>query len=248
MILLVDIGNTRTKWASLSSVGYLYGGEATNREVCEGMAPFLGPNPALIYIASVAGERATESFISRCLHCWGIAPVLLHSQGECCGVRNGYAEPHRLGVDRWAALLAAFHLVAGPVVVIDCGTAMTIDVLDREGLHLGGWILPGHKLMMQSLVDGTALVKNELVMRSDDILGNDTSSCLQLGALAAQVGAIERMQREMSDRFDGGTYVITGGDAPMLLPHLTIPIRHVHDLVLRGVAVIAESMGAGTEL
>ena len=161
------------------------------------------------------------------------------SQPEQGGVRNAYAEPTRLGVDRWLAIVGAVQTYGVPVVVWDLGTAATLDAVDAEGRHLGGWIVPGPLTMLRSLRRWTQLpVPDDLRNAGTIEPGTSTSECIARGAAAAQAGALREMLADLERRgVPDPRVVVTGGDASALLP--SIGLAHVHDpwLVFRGMLV-----------
>ncbi len=157
-------------------------------------------------------------------------------------MRNHYHDPAALGADRWAALIAAHHLTAGPVCVIDCGTAVTIDALSADGDFLGGVILPGLRLLRTSLVQGTRSI------RATDgdaatCLARSTADAVAAGTLFGLAGAVERVLAEHRQALGSEmSALITGADAGLVLSKLRAeaPVAEVSDLVLRGLALIAE--------
>ena len=155
------------------------------------------------------------------------------SEAETCGVRNAYTEPHRLGVDRWMALIAARQLTTHPVCVVDCGSAVTIDVLDDKGQHLGGVIMPGLTMMRRALHRNT----EQLPFAQETYplgLGTSTAAAIHNGTRYALLGAIERVIASQTKTLQ---VFLTGGDAETLLPDLKHPVQVNPDLVLQGLAL-----------
>ncbi|HXF67152.1 MAG TPA: type III pantothenate kinase, partial [Burkholderiales bacterium] len=155
-----------------------------------------------------------------------------------CGVRSAYERPRELGPDRWAALIGAWHLYRGPCVVVNAGTAMTVDALSGEGVFLGGFIVPGERLMREALARGTA----GLGLRAGRhaYFPARTADAIASGALNALAGAIERMVRHMREAGQAAPLlVLSGGDARLLAPRLTGPLEVVDNLVLEGIVRIA---------
>src|SRR5262249_5884420 len=113
------------------------------------------PAPQLLVACSVAGPPVAE-WIEGWARRSRVNLRWVTSQREECGVRNSYLDPGQLGPDRWAALIAAHHLVSGPVLTASVGTAVTVDALAQDGQFLGGVILPGLDLMAEALASGTA--------------------------------------------------------------------------------------------
>ncbi len=262
MILLVDVGNSRIKWA-VPQEGRL--GDAVQlrhtepdwpSRLAEAWAPL--PGVERIVVSCVSGEAVRSTLAQLAGQRWGLTPEWVVAAHSGWGVRNAYAEPERLGPDRWSALVAARSVIDGPVCVVDCGTAVTLDVLHGDGRHLGGWILPGLSMMRRALseqTDGLSLVeaRDELAHG----LGSDTAACILQGTRAAVVGAVERGLREAEAAIGiRPACLLTGGDAEALLGPLnalTMPAAPVlvPQLVLQGLARIAgldigPTAGAGT--
>jgi type III pantothenate kinase len=156
MKLLVDVGNSRVKWAFGTAAGFVALGEAGHNEG-DGLRALFDAAyaPAEIRVANVAGAEAAARVAARLHERFGIAPILARSAASGAGVRSGYADPAQLGVDRWLAICAAFARHRAPVCVVDAGTATTIDVVSGSGEHQGGLILPGITLMQSALLAGT---------------------------------------------------------------------------------------------
>jgi type III pantothenate kinase len=246
MILLFDIGNTRIKYALLHGELIVAG---KSSHYVEGMAldPFLAEisdTPVAIYLASVGGRAITEQLISCCRARWEITPVLLSSSQECGGVSNGYTCAQTLGVDRWAAIVGAYQLVKQAVLVIDCGTACTADLVDGEGRHLGGAIIPGMQMMRDSLDAGTTGVGKSSEAIKVDGWGRATDGCIELGVTSSLVAFIEKMTAHATTTVGGEVIVLlTGGDAPKLLQILKPDARYEKELVFLGMAGMVAQKG-----
>lgn len=229
MKLLVDIGNSRVKWAFGTTAGFIALGEATHN-VPEELRALLDAeyDPGEIRVANVAGAEAGARVVVSLQERFGIAPVLARSAASGAGVRNGYVDPPQLGVDRWLAICAAFDRYRAPVCVVDAGTATTIDVVDAGGQHLGGLILPGLTLMQSALFGNTGDLArlfpgSEPTRRSAPdgvLLGRDTGAAIRDGALqstACLVGAcLNRLRDGAVSGAPPGLLVLTGGAAPLL--------------------------------
>ena len=229
-VLCLDCGNTRVKWGLRHGQEWLESGVATYGEL-----PSLSVSADRLLVCNVAGERgrlAVQSLADRLAR----SVEWVRAQGQQCGVVNGYDHPEQLGADRWAALIAARQLRSGSSLVVNAGTATTIDLLPADGTFPGGLILPGLALMRESLVAATA----DLPPGGGEFrdLPTNTFDAIISGVMAATLGAIERQFRQI-DRQPDPLCLLSGGNALLLKPHLNIACRHEPDLVLIGLATIA---------
>lgn len=233
MILCLDCGNSRLKWGLRKGGDWLASGALAHAEIAR-LAEQLpaGCGPQRVIGCNVAGaERAEQIEAALSLPVTWIA-----SKAVQCGVVNGYETPASLGTDRWAALIGAHALHRGPALVVLAGTATTIDVLDANGCHGGGLILPGIELMISALATGTA----RLPLASGEYrqLPRNTHDAIISGAIQATLGAIARMFAVLPAEKDA-LCLLAGGAADVLLAHLGVPHRRIDHLVLEGLASIA---------
>lgn len=243
LTLLLDLGNSRLKWAWLQGAGV---GEVTALpHRGKAMGPSLDqawqglPRPERILLSSVAGsdrERQLQGWVER--H-WGRSVEPVHSSAQARGVSNAYPEPERLGVDRWLALIAVHSRYPGAACIVDCGSAITLDGLAPDGRHLGGLILPGLGLMREALLQGTQLAPSPKSV-SPQWLARDTAGAVEFGGLYACVALVERLaQRIGQDCGRVPRVIVSGGDGASLRQLLEIESRYEPDLVLTGLAQIA---------
>ena len=241
--LLVDLGNTRLKWAWLAQ-GTLGAARAV-AHAGPGIAAALGPawqelpRPEAILVGSVAGPERDAELRALCDELWGCEPRFASARTQAAGVSSGYDSPGQLGVDRWLALLAVHADQRGATCVVDCGTAVTIDVVDAAGRHRGGLILPGLQLMRACLLSRTRIPPFGAPPPRPD-LGRDTAAAVANGALLAVVGAVrETLARACATLGNPLRLVIAGGDAQTLAAALLEASELRSDLVLEGLAVLA---------
>ena len=234
MLLCLDAGNTRLKfglhdgtaWHSQGALDYVALEELPNR---------LAAAPAQIIACNVAGDAIRERIAALALRL--AAPLeWLASSARACGVSNGYDTPQQLGADRWAALIGARMLHAGPSIVVMAGTATTIDALDGQGRFRGGLILPGLALMRSALARNTAgLPRAEGEYRP---LPTNTDDAIVSGAIHATLGAIERIRTTLGE---DANCLLSGGAAGDLAPHLGLPFCLTNNLVLEGLARFSQT-------
>jgi type III pantothenate kinase len=248
--LLLDIGNSRLKWGvfdkgAIRRTGHIR--QSTIRE--RGLAALASRLPRKIdaaFACNVAGATLAVE-LARLLksHC-NCEVKYARSEAQACGVTNGYRQPGRLGVDRWVAMIAARAACDTSSIVVDAGTAITIDALDDDGQHLGGQILPGIASMTESLDTNTSdipRIRRRIPGRAMGIFGGTTATAVSQGVIGAAVGAVERAVRVLREEGYDPTVFLTGGDAPCLLEALVEEPVHSPHLVLEGLARILESRG-----
>ena len=248
LVLAIDVGNSRIKWGLYGPRGWLQRGATPNAEM--GALAVRDwhslPRPTRVVGVNVAGEAARvrlEAQLAR----WRVVPEWLVPGGSACGVTNGYARPSQLGADRWASLVAAWRrstadeLFPPACVVVNAGTAVTIDALDAEGVFRGGLILPGISLMLRSLAENASALK--VAPGEFRPFPDNTSDAVHSGAVQAVCGAIEQMRREVDANAAQVRCYLAGGAAPQIAPHLAPPVEIVENLVLEGVLALAGESG-----
>jgi type III pantothenate kinase len=238
MNLLIDAGNSRVKWgwhdgrrwtniATVSLIEFAASSDHIN--------PFSATheNPACIVISNVAGPGAHQLLVNW-TSIFDAEPLWLQGEAERCGVRNRYTDPGQLGSDRWAALIAARALEAETCLVVNAGTATTIDMLSAEGEFLGGLILPGVELMRFVLHEHTGRLPIHEGRYVDQ--PRNTIDAIESGCRHAQAGAVERLYRAVGEK---APCLVSGGGGPALIELLSVPARYVENLVLEGLARVA---------
>lgn len=236
--LLIDAGNTRIKWAIHDGTGYVMRGALETAQAAELGAQWPADWKFTQAVASnVAGPAVTEAMAKAC-ESRGVALTVIRSQAEQLGVANGYRDPGQLGSDRWAALIAAHRVGPGHKLVVNAGTALTIDALTAQGRFLGGLIVPGPALMRRSLDRGTAGLR--LTEGAFHDFPGTTPDAITSGAIQACAGAIERMRDAMAGQDCAPSQIVlSGGAAREIAAHLPIAATIRENLVLDGLALIA---------
>jgi type III pantothenate kinase len=259
MILAIDAGNSRVKWGWLEAAnegrdwhdGELRWASIATVSLIEFAAssdhinPFsiTHADPERIVIANVAGEGAHQLLVNW-TSIFDAEPLWLHGEAERCGVQNRYERPELLGPDRWAALIAARALHNGPSLVVNAGTATTVDMLSADGAFLGGAILPGVELMRFVLHEHTGRLPIQEGAYRDT--PRNTVDAIETGCRHAQAGAVERLYRVFRDLAGTPLCIVAGGAGRALVDQLSMPRRYVENLVLDGLARIALSERAVT--
>lgn len=244
MILLVDIGNSRIKWTTIKSKVMSdsenfprnkTGIKMTLTKAWKHLEGISG-----VFVSNVAGEKTAVQLTEWVEKNWQITPVFVESEKKRFGVTNAYEHPKNLGVDRWLAIIAARQHAKTVTCVIDCGTAITIDILTEKGIHQGGLILPGLSIIKQSLADNTHAPIDRVEENEFTFLAINTHSAVQAGTLYAVTATLEHLITDIQQNFNNQVrFLITGGDAEQLIEFLPQPLTHEPDLVLKGLALYA---------
>ncbi|HSC78768.1 MAG TPA: type III pantothenate kinase [Chitinolyticbacter sp.] len=239
-VLLIDLGNTRLKWA-LADSAHVWSaqGSADPAALPELFAQWRAlAVPRQVQACSVGTEATMRELEAFCHASWGVSIDWLRVGREALGVSNRYRQLEQQGPDRWAAVLGA--RCAHPdqaLVIASAGTALTVDALTADGCFLGGMILPGYRMMKSALAVGTARLPDASGRFHD--FPTSTEDAIETGVLTALAGSIAVMFERLQARGEEPLVLISGGDAALLAPHLGSPCRLIDHLALRGLAALA---------
>lgn len=242
MNLLIDIGNSGIKWAPCRKALEAGGAIRSAPSLNESLASAWGrlERPQGVYASNVAGDAVAGEITRYCLENWSVEPVFLTVSRECNGLVNAYADAGQLGVDRWLAMVAAWNRCQTGLCVVDCGSAVTLDIVQAGGRHLGGYLLPGARLMQETLIANTAGIRARPGPPSGSEPGASTGACLRNGTYLAVAALIDHVVRDCRSRYGNGfPCLITGGGAGPVMELLSVSYDHDPDLVLKGVAIAA---------
>jgi len=246
MILDLDIGNTRIKW-QLSDTAVGSEKAALHSGIALDMAELLEATVeqypvAQVRAASVRGGSLLSELTAVLEQDWQLSVQMAQVVRECQGVTVAYEDLTRLGVDRWLAMLAAYQDAEGACIVVDCGTAVTVDLIDNQGQHLGGYIVPGLRLIPGSLTQNTAIVlKAEPGWGLEP--GISTEQAIYHGALQMLVALLEKTiasKYPIQPGMKPPVVYLTGGDAAVLADFLDlqdVTLKQVEGLVFEGLAL-----------
>jgi type III pantothenate kinase len=240
-ILAIDAGNTRIKWGLWEDRGFIAQGALLTARAGElADALHMLARPDRVVGCSVADSQV-RSQIDQALAAWGARPQWIVGRRTQCGVVSRYAEPEQLGADRWAALIGARVRHSGDaVVVVNVGTAVTIDALSAEGEFLGGLILPGPELMAEVLATGTAGLPRQ--QGRFELFPTSTANAIFSGSLQAVCGAIERIERALAVAGPAEPQIVmSGGSGDLVASQLGRPVTLAPNLVLEGLIAVARS-------
>lgn len=248
--LLLDVGNSRLKWGVLDDGTIRRTGHISQETVREQGLQVLTTKLPRRVDAVFASNVAGNSYATRLsgvvgMHCH-CDVRFARSERRGWGVTNGYRQPRRLGVDRWVAMVGAWSELETACLVVDIGTAMTIDAIDNEGQHLGGQIVPGVETMLASLSSATSdlpLVKPASKQHAADIeiFGRNTTAAIREGIQSAAAGAVDRAIHALQSSGYDPEVVLTGGGSSRILGALEATPVHRPNLVLQGLATMLEN-------
>ena len=243
--LLMDVGNSRIKWGVLEDGEIRRTGHISQVRIRDkGLQAITTKIPRRVeevFVSNVAGTTfATRLSGVVGMHC-ECDIRFARSARSGWGVTNSYTQPRRMGVDRWVAMIGAFAEIQSACLVVDVGTAMTIDAIDDEGQHLGGQIIAGVSTMANALATATSgipQVKSAPGRERADLamFAHNTAAAVREGAQNAVAGAIDRSIQTLQSNAYRPAVVLTGGDASRILDALCETPLHRPHLVLQGLA------------
>ncbi len=246
--LAIDVGNTRLKWAQYEQARpgarvLAQGVEFLDHidRLAEG--PWRTLTPPSSMLGCVVADEAAKRQVQEQMELWDVAPSWVVASAKEAGLVNGYDHPNRLGSDRWVAMIGALHLMLKrgerrPLVVVMVGTAVTVEAIDASGRFLGGFILPGHGIMLRALESGTA----GLSVPTGDVreFPTNTSDALTSGGTYAIAGAVERMVQHVRQHSGAEPLcLMTGGAGWKMAPSMSIQFELVDNLIFDGLLEIA---------
>jgi type III pantothenate kinase len=237
MQLLLDIGNTRIKWALVDRAEIIVDGAVQSNPVdlAQLSLQLRSYNVSAACACCVNSDGTLAAVQDWLRQQYALEAVVIGVRRKAGKISNGYQQISTLGVDRWVAAVGARKLLSeGDLIIVDVGTATTIDWLDVDDVFQGGSILPGLALMRDSLVSGTAHIESSDI-DSAQIIGKTTAECVNSGLSYGAVGAVERIVEEMQTLIGRkARMVLTGGGAEALTSKLRLEVLHEPQLVLLG--------------
>ena len=246
-ILLMDIGNTRIKWGvlenkALSGIGSLLTPHLRDFDLTPLFMSLPSDVKSIVASCVLSKEtqiKLTESFSDH----FELAIQFIKPKNRFSGLTNGYTNPSKLGTDRWAAMIGAHNEFGGNILVVDMGTAITIDYIDSEGMHKGGQILPGLKSFFNILDQSTGRINTKINISdtaAQDIKkwGKNTDDAVILGAMSAISGAINAAVFSFKIENSMPSVILTGGDAIYFKDVFDYSLSYRPNLVLEGLVRI----------
>jgi len=257
MILVADLGNSRIKWGRVAygagdgealeqHEGIRYGEEGLEHSLEEAWGELETPR-AVVYCA-VAPESVVSELVHYTSSRWGLRAHRLAPTAQAYGVTCAYDEPRQLGADRWAALAAARAISPDRgAIIVDAGTAITVECLTADGVHVGGVILPGVRLMRRALGEGTARI-GSVGGGEVNLKTHNTASAVATGTVLGAAAAVDRIVSDyMALAGADARLLLCGGEGELLAEHTVIRFEIIPDLVLRGLCIVARALINGTD-
>lgn len=255
MKLLLDIGNSQIKSAttSASHAMQVHGAlpydhdqlQQAFSQLSEQVQTYASVPVTEMWISNVAGDSLSQQIKTWAEQHYQITPHFITPQVQAYGISLSYTSPQQFGADRWLAMIAARQQTAQPACIVSCGTAITVDLLDASGHHIGGAIAPGFAIMQSALAHNTAACQlSELMEITDSAVDftevTNTRSAIRMGCLLMTTSYIDNLYRKACSQLGNEVqYYLCGGYAQALLPHLACDYLVKPNLVLQGLAVVA---------
>jgi len=253
VILTVDIGNSRIKWASWENEEIVDRGVTSyvsgkKLEAFDKLFSTLKKTslekPLSVYAVCVAGEKMSQALSDWVVQQWQLKVVFLKTQKQFKNIINAYENPEQHGVDRWAAVVAGHLDNPGfSVCVISAGTAITVDLVNKNGQHLGGYILPSFDTMHAALLADTANVKSTYSMQFHrHSIPDNTSDAVNQGLHKLLQAGLRDLCQFAKNKMDDPMHIIlTGGFANIIRDYPDMPVMlHKPDLVMQGLYSIMQ--------
>ncbi len=243
MTLLFDIGNSRIKWQASghfceSPNAFSYNSEELVAQLDRYLQLCDMPDQDVV-IVSVASEEINRQIESWITDRWHVRVRFLRSESKWKMLSNGYASATALGADRWYALIGAVSQYSSPLLVCDIGSAVTIDIVDQSGVHLGGYITPGLEMMIRSLSSDTNIdIQYTRLGREVGSIPNNTYSAIVEGCLWSIASHIDSINERLELK---STIVLTGGDAEIISPMLNCGAIIDKNLIFHGIERVIET-------
>lgn len=243
-LLLVDVGNSHTKWASAGIPGRM---KKLLRDI-EGEMPTSEVNPQTILTLK---EKFPGHYLVFCSVVPDLVPLfgrffkrgfhLVTADSPALGLHFDYPKPKEIGTDRLAAAVAVHALGRFPAIIIACGTATAFTVLDAKGRLCGGAIAPGTEAQRDALLGATAQLPATDLRPPRSALAKSTQEAIRVGVLLGFVGGVRELIVELTKAIPGGKtphLFLTGGNAPLVAKGLDFPFKLRPLLVLEGLRII----------
>lgn len=243
MQLLLDIGNTSVNWAIqekddfCETGAFTYSRETFKQNMNENLATI--ETPSSILVSNVAGTQILGSLNNWLKNQWQQECWQPDVSANYKSLKNSYQDTMQMGLDRWLSMVASWETHHSAVCLVSCGTALTIDLIDNDGHHQGGYIIPGIELMQKALINNTVQINTDIKKVPSIDYAKDTQTAINNGAFVATVSMIDNV----IDRFNAESNIeakciISGGTAKLIKPMLKHSFYYEPNLVLMGLSIL----------
>jgi len=242
-VLVIDAGNTSVKWTAFENDSIVWNKRELHlesRSTLLGDSEYTSFQPDRLYFASVRGEADSQVLLAVVKAFYPNVEIYpLRSRKEACGVTNPYVEPERLGIDRWLNVLAISELLSGGIVVVDVGTALKVEFIEKNGQYKGGYIVPGFEMMVDALVVNTGKIRIDSsdLYDSQGLIDN-TGLAVHIGCWQMLLALVERVYRQNLEK----SFVFTGGNGLKIMQELQIKGNYHANLVALGAKRLGDEL------
>ena len=243
MELLLDIGNSSVNWAiqeqdNFNVTGaFAYSKDSFEKDIEENLSSI--EKPVAVLVSNVAGNQVFMLLNNWVKEQWQQECWQPDVSAEYKALKNSYADTTQMGLDRWLSMIASWEMNQSAVCLVSCGTALTIDSIDNEGKHLGGYIIPGIELMQKALITNTVQINTEIRKEASIEYAKDTQTAINNGAFLTTVlmidGVIDRFNAQSNSK---AKCIISGGMANLIKPLLKHSFELEPNLVLMGLSIL----------
>lgn len=242
-ILAVDVGNSYIKWGVSRDHQWLVKRQVSHLDVQKLFAQWNRLSNIECAVISSVSHRRIRMQITSIIDTFSYKVHWINSRSYQCGVTNNYKSHEQLGTDRWAAMVGAWNNHQDSCLVVNVGTAMTVDAISRDGLFLGGYIVPGPYLQLKTLAANTQL-NYDFRACDSEVFPTTTSSAIHNGICVALSAMIEKVKFLFFKH--QGYYprrcILSGGGADAIRDYVDLPIIEIDNLVLEGLVFIAHDL------
>ncbi len=241
--LLIDIGNSKIKIALWDGGALSKRNSCTQNNFSSTISKYKTIDVKKIFFVSVVSSEANREICTRLHKTFSIKPTQLKATRSLMGVRNGYRKPSQLGDDRWCAVVGGHNIIKKPFMVVDCGSAISIDLVNFNAKHEGGYILSGFEGYGNSFLH-THKLKNlkikKINLRTRTSIAKETSDALVKGYLLMVTSAIERIYKEFAADIEcKPKLIVTGPYSKEIFLHTSLKVKFEPDFVLKCLGVIS---------
>lgn len=243
MKLLLDIGNSSVNWALAEDDKFIESGafHYTSYDIVQRLNENLLSlqQPKQVLVANVAGDDVLGTLTAWVEQQWQCECWLAKVSANFNTLKNSYTDTGQMGIDRWLAMVAAWEKYKSALFIVDCGTALTLDAIDEDGKHLGGYIIPGIELMQASLIERTGRINASPGQEIESSFANNTQAAINNGAFFTTISVIENALDNFAKELKSQPRcIISGGMAKQINSLLKEPFEHNTNLVLSGLLLL----------